>query len=294
MKVQTMSIVVGTQACNACCPFCIAGMTPDAGVLPADANLINWRNFKIACQCASKAGVLTILLTGKGEPTLYPDLISAYLQHIRESGEKFPFIELQTNGIRMATKDMLDYFMVEWYEKGLTTICLSMVHYDNERNAEIYQPHRKGDPMDLVKLITKLHQFGFSVRLSCMLVKGYVDTVDELKKLLDFCRDNKVEQLTVRPIAAPDHTEDVKIADWVRVHTVPGIPLDAMAQYVHTNGDAVLELPHGATVYDINGQNLCWANCITTNKSLEEMRQIIFFPDGKIGYDWKYRGAILI
>lgn len=28
MKIQTLSVVAGTEACNARCPFCVTGMTP--------------------------------------------------------------------------------------------------------------------------------------------------------------------------------------------------------------------------------------------------------------------------
>ncbi|MFA5312352.1 MAG: radical SAM protein [Methanomassiliicoccales archaeon] len=294
MKVQTMSIVVGTEACNARCPFCIAGMTPCRENLPSNFGLINWRNFDIACRCAYQAGVMTVLLTGKGEPTLYPELITTYLQEL-SAKKYFPFIELQTNGILLG-KDKYDTYLAEWYKLGLTTICISTVHYLCYENSKIYQPYldKASDILDLVSLINKLHKFGFSVRLSCMLVSGYIDSANEFELLMDFCRRNKVEQLTVRPIVAPNESESSTIASWTRQHSLTNEQILDIHKYIDSRGHAVLELPHGATVYDVEGQNVCWANCITTNKSIEEMRQIIFFPDGRISYDWKYNGAILL
>ena len=32
MKIQTFSIVAGTEACNAKCPFCVSKMTPNCGI----------------------------------------------------------------------------------------------------------------------------------------------------------------------------------------------------------------------------------------------------------------------
>ena len=87
MKIQTLSVVVGNRSCNATCPFCISACTPKAD-LPTNPN---WRNFKKACRLAQIGGATTVLLTGKGEPTLHPQLINDYLGHLEEF--QFPFIE---------------------------------------------------------------------------------------------------------------------------------------------------------------------------------------------------------
>ena len=71
MKFQTMSLVAGTPACQAKCPFCVSKMT-----VPQDKTLgstnINGRNLKKGLLFAERSGVTTVLITGKGEPTLYP------------------------------------------------------------------------------------------------------------------------------------------------------------------------------------------------------------------------------
>ena len=67
-----------------------------------------------------------------------------------------------------------------------------------------------------------------------------------------------------------------------------------MEDYLVTNGTKLLELPHGAIVYDVNGQNVCFSNCLTRTDNPENIRQLIFFPDGHLRYDWEYKGAILL
>ena len=90
MKIQTYSILAGTKACNACCPYCVSKMTPSFGVSQEGSEVrwaskkeeseINWNNFRVGCKFATKSGVSTVLITGKGEPTLCPYQINDYLR----------------------------------------------------------------------------------------------------------------------------------------------------------------------------------------------------------------------
>lgn len=283
MKIQTMSIVCGTAACNAHCPFCVSKMTPDAKL----SKDVNWHNFEIACRLAEKSGATTCLITGKGEPTLYPDLIASYVHRAHTT---FPIIELQTNAI-MIGRNMADFDgqLRDWYEMGLTTICISAVHYRVERNREIYSdayPNLSG-------VIEKLHNFGYSIRLSVMMLGGYIDSFSEVCCLVDYCDNCDIDQLTIRPIARPENVDN-DVAEWTRRHTLKDYQLESIKSNLNANATPVLHLAHGATVYDFNGQNICLTDCLTTNETDDNMRQIIFFPDGRIGYDWKYKGARLI
>ena len=82
MKIQTYTVLVGSKACNASCPYCVSKMTPEQGVskrLPKP----NWRNFDIGCKFAKDSGVSTVLFTGKGEATLFPDQITEFLDHLQ-------------------------------------------------------------------------------------------------------------------------------------------------------------------------------------------------------------------
>jgi molybdenum cofactor biosynthesis enzyme MoaA len=280
-----MSVVVGNKACNAKCPFCISKITPEQGKLVPEKD-VNWRNFDIACRLAQRAGVTTVLLTGKGEPTLHSSLIYTYLNHLNRY--KFPFVELQTNGIALKPREMK-----EWYDMGLTTICLSVVHWSPIQNHKIYQPNVQKGYMNVAATVKNIHKAGLMTRLSCMLLKGYVDSVNEVKNLIAFCKDYGIKQLTIRPIDAPEKA-DTEQSKWVADHTLDSETVKEIKAFLSQEGTPILELAHGGVIYDVGGQNVCWATCITTNKSTEDMRQIIFFPDGTISYDWKYKGAVLL
>jgi len=284
MKIQTMSVVVGDYACNANCPFCIAKITPNANLVRKD---INWRNFKHASRLAVISGATTVLLTGKGEPTLYPDIITSYLGHLMEF--EFPFVELQTNGIRLITPNMQSS-LENWYKNDLTTICLSAVHFDQKMNQSIYSP----DYPKIEELVKILHGIGFTVRLSIMMIKEYIDSWDKVCKLVDFCKENKIKQITIRPIVAPTNFYDNNVSKWTKENAPDEWVIRHINYNLETMATPILKLSHGATVYDFRGQNICMSNCLTTNETDEDIRQIIFYPDGTISYDWKFNGAILL
>lgn len=288
MKFQTFSVVVGTRACNASCPFCISKQTGFFGT-PIQ---VNWRNFHIACKLAQKADTTTVLLTGKGEPTLYPMHVTETLKGLKEYD--FPLIEMQTNGLEISQDGTeIDKYLQDWYDNGLTTLAISVVHWDQEKNAAIYTNGKKH--YDLAKLLAKLHKIGFSVRLCVMMLKGYIDTPFKVRQLIDFARDNKVEQLTLRNITASEVTDNPAVTKWTADHALPDSDVKEIVQLIQTEGTLIQHLMHGMDVYDVNGQNVCLGNCLTRDTNdKDEFRSLIFFPEGSLYYDWQFKGARIL
>jgi molybdenum cofactor biosynthesis enzyme MoaA len=255
---------------------------------------VNWRNFRKACTLAQMKGVTTILITGKGEPTLFPDQITSYLNTMENWDMRFPFIELQTNG-RLIANDEYDQHLSRWYDLGLSTVALSVVHWEEERNQEIYQ--FAGGHYDLRALTEKLHNIrthGFSVRLTLMMLRGYIDNPDRLIELVCFCKAVGIEQLTIRSISHPDDPQDNEAYDFVAEKGLAPEALGEIKGFLEDNGKRLRTLPHGATVYDFDGQNVCLANCLTIEPEGDDLRQLIFFPDGHLRHDWQYKGAVLL
>ncbi|MCK6489957.1 MAG: radical SAM protein [Planctomycetes bacterium] len=292
MRIQTFSILAGSAACNARCPFCVSRMTPAQGMgrKPAEPH---WRNLRKACLLAQQAGVSTAMLTGKGEPTLFPDQVTAYLQALEPF--RFPFIELQTNGIPIADGDIDDGLLRRWYDLGLSTVIVSVVDTEAESNRLVYLPHRERY-IDLPALVARLHAIGFSVRLGGIALRDRLDHPAALQRLLAFGREHRVEQLTLRPVTTPDPAtvQDQEVFAWTRAHAVPDERWQALAAWVREHGRLLMHLVHGAAVFDLDGQNLCLSNCLTVRPDGSDLRQLIFFPDGHLRYDWQYEGAILL
>ncbi|MDD5192555.1 MAG: radical SAM protein [Candidatus Nanoarchaeia archaeon] len=286
MKIQTFSIVAGTTACNAHCPYCISKMTPKQGISLEEPR-VNWRNFEKACRLAEIKGITTVLITGKGEPTLYPKQITKFLENLKRFN--FPLIELQTNGI-LLTQESYNKHLKRWYTLGLTMIALSAVHYKQERNKEIFSEEYP----ELENLIKKLHIIGFSVRISCTMLKGFIDNPEEVKNLIEKAKEWKLEHLSIRKLAMPKHSEDNEIAAWTAENLIKESEMTKIRNFVIRNGNKLMTFHDGAKVYDVHGQNICITDALTIEPDSDNLRQIIFFPDGHLRYDWQYKGAILI
>jgi pyruvate-formate lyase-activating enzyme len=296
MRIQTMSVVIGTKACNARCPFCVSRMT-GFDTLPK-TTAINERNLKKAVLLAKAGGVTTVLFTGKGEPTLYPDEVTEYLRLL---GGEFPTIELQTNGLLMgkleagtgATGKLSLVMLKRWYALGLDTIALSVVSVHAEGNRQVYLDG-KGEYHDLTNLLAFLHGIGFQVRLCVMLQKGLVETPEAVADIIEWCRVRKVAQLTVRPIRSPAGGVDDGVSAYTREHGLSNGQVGVIYDLIRAQGTLLLSLMHGAEVYDVRGQNVCITDCLTHSPDPEKLRQIIFFAGGRLAYNWTEAGATLL
>lgn len=306
MKIATLAIVVGNKACNAACPCCVAKMTPDIG-LKDKPKEVNWRNLRIACRLSRCSGVTTAMITGKGEPTLYPTVITNTVRELRDEG--FPLIEMQTNGIifnRVLQGDRAwKNHLKNWRDLGMTLICLSVMHPDGIANRHLM---RVNEVYDYWEIADMLHTLGFSVRINVTLTKKfmlpmtglipedpekmYEQTCEQFQRMVIRCESQKVEQLTVRDVGMPPDCEN-EICDWVRANQYDANAM--IERYLREKGAVkLLRLAHGATVYDYLGQNVCTNNCLTESEDPDDMRQLIFTPDGGLFYSWQYKGARIL
>ncbi len=304
MKIQTFSIVIGTKACDAHCNFCVSHTT-GFSELPKNRS-INVPRFLKAVQLAKMSGCTTVLFTGKGEPTLYPAEISQYLDKMIEGRfrstvnvSSFPLIELQTNGIRIGNGEISVDTLTTWRELNLNTIGLSVVDVENEQNKKIYLHHRNDEYPDLAKTVDIINNAGFSTRLCLMMHKGIVDSPEKLQNAIEWAKSHGVAQMTVRPIRRPsvvdpDGTGTVK---YINDNGLSDEDVDRMRDFVASHGTHIMTLMNGAheaRVYDFGGQNVCMSDCLTVEPSGDDIRTLIYYSDGKLCYDWAYKGARIL
>ncbi len=288
MRITTLSLVVGPAVCNAACPYCISKMT-GLKIVGKKEKAINWRNFHKICRLAQLHGVETVMMTGKGEPTLFPKQISQFLEGL--DSFDFPFIEIQTNGMMIA-RSWKTYApkLKSWYKKGLTTISISLVHYTKEKNREIYCPGQEYP--DIKKLCDALHALGFMIRFSCTLLKGYIDSVSEVARMIAWTRELGVEQLTLRPVVTTTtKSESASVYAYTRKHQLSAKTKKDIGKYLDSKGHRLHESAYGAVVYDIDGQDVSYSNALTLDTKSDCMRQLIFYPEGLAMSDWQYQGT---
>lgn len=286
------SIVSGSAACDAGCGFCVSAMTYNQG-LTYKKEEVNWQNFHMAAQLAEIGKASTVMITGKGEPTLFPQQITDYLEALKTY--RLPLKELQTNGMNLnMEQEKYAPYLKSWYDLGLRTIAVSVVHYEGAMNKQVYLPHRKIEYPSLVGLIENLHENGYNVRLANIMLKGFIDSPESIDGLIGFAKQNGVEQLTVRPVNTPSQTENGEMVSWISPRALDKDQKIKIRDHLRQKGTLIKSLSYGAEIYDIAGQNVCMTNSLTMDPSSEQIRQLIFIPPGTITEDWVYKAATLI
>lgn len=283
MKTHTFSIVVGTGACNIKCPYCVSKMTCQA----RKSHDINWQRFDVACRTVLMArdGLINAMFTGTGEPCLFPDDITAYLHAMQG---RFPLVTLQTNGTLLKESKVK-----QWADAGLTAVCFSVAELDPYISNVIMKVPDKlqFNYWDKIKMVQDL---GLMVRINCtMLIEG-VSRPAQIEDFVDACLESNVVQLTLREVDMPGNAADSEVREYVKAQK-PHDSAQKLYYYLVMHGAHVLQkLPHGGTVFDYRDQNVCVSNCLTDTTDPNDIRQIIFYPNGDIGYDWKYKGARIL
>ena len=244
MSVFQLSI---TDVCNAHCPFCISEMTPKI----CHKN-IDWNDFESACKKLmskniNNLGCSIAKITGKGEPLL---LIGDVLQAVDIMKRHFDKVELQTNGI------LLQNFLDELIEHGLDCVSISCVHYESDKNRELYG-YAYPDLVELVRFIDGR----ISTRLTCTMIKGYIDSVEKMEDFIQYWGYMPVGEITFIPVS---YIGDSKYAQWAKEHAV--------------------DIDYPAKSYSKRGRSVWFRECLGDVDKIT--RHLIYFPDGKIRTDW--------
>lgn len=285
MKFNSLSLVAGTRACNAACPFCVSKMSREAaGRIP----VINQQRLMLAIQMFEhgRDGLCPVIITGKGEPMLAPNDIFSYLERLDFN---YPLVELQTNGtlIKDGIKDVNS-----WKNAGLTSVCISITHANPEKSNKLMGI--KGDH-NFWRTVGILHNIDMPVRLNCTLLKRGCGSLEDVEKLVKRCKAAGVERLTLREVEMPvvmNGSQEAKDArDYVTAEKPYWITHQIQDRFESGVAKKLLELPSGGIVYDVDGQNVALCNCLTETTDPSNQRQLIFFPDGDIRYSWQYKGA---
>ncbi|MEK7376781.1 MAG: radical SAM protein [Candidatus Margulisiibacteriota bacterium] len=218
-RISTLSVMVGSPACNLRCPFCISKQTYKVGQsIPTGVHLDRIAYLADKFLRVSE-GLPYAILTGKGEPTLAPeehiaDIIRT-LTDLNGTGKGL-IVELQTNGSK------LDRNKLEcWKASGLNTLALSCVSHIDEVNSQIMS--ERNVRWNLGDIASTARGIGFLVRLTATMTQGGIENPDSLLAFLVFAKETGAQQITLREMGKPrDHTLQGSndVADWIDAHFV--------------------------------------------------------------------------
>jgi len=221
-----------------------------------------------------------VLITGKGEPTLYPAQISQYLAELK--GLPFDKRELQTEGSYISREGMTP-MLETWRYLDLDYIAISIYHYNPKLNQEMFRNPYGYSPVDLC---IKLTDMGYRVRLSCVMAQGYIDSIDKVNRLLDYARECGAIQLSLRTVDCPPNPVDKTVAKNARKYRLTDTQYENIMNHFRKHGIYCDKLPHGAEIWEINGQNICITDGLSDDAGKDNIRQLVFFPQGILTSSW--------
>jgi len=283
----TFTIVAGDHSCMNSCPFCISKMTPKIPYLYSPREF-NYFKFQKAIRIAEKYNANNVLITGKGEPTLFPQEITDILVFLK--GSSFARIELQTDGFTLLSimkKNKWSSYLKKWKSLGLDMIAISTYHYITEKNKKIFKSKHVMDLDAMINAYKIIH--GFDIRLSCVLLKGYIDSIEEVKKMIAFAKERNIMQLTFRKLGISRvwGISD-KLVNAYNKYASLKVSDSDIIKFFDRYGKLIDVLPHGARIYEYKQQNVCLTDCLSEDYGKEKVRQLIFHPNGWLCTSWEF------
>ncbi|QDT29165.1 molybdenum cofactor biosynthesis protein A [Gimesia panareensis] len=246
---RSVSLLPVAIGCQAKCSFCFskssASTDQEKGTLsPEYINTI--------LQTAKARGAQRAVITGGGEPTLYPR--AKLLELIRLAANWFPEkVVLITNGYlltEMSTTERLA-FLEELQAVGLTTLAISHHHYDSAVNRRIM--NLEIDIAKISKCLTgQPDRFpSLSMRLICVLQKAGIESQSAIRNYLDWAASLKIREVCFKELYVSTSVESVYFSrpanEWSEAHQVP---LQLLLDYFQQEQWVRIgELPWGAPIY---------------------------------------------
>lgn len=290
MRFDMLHVVVGDSKCNAKCPFCVSG---NKHMDAFNGQVINHVSLNIVKRMAEISGIQKAIITGKGEPMLYPDTV---LKYGLELSEVVPLIELQTNGTTFYNStltELRDTFHV-LRSSYITTVAISTTG-DKALDAEYYC-REEDDYTKLKEIIDSAHAKGVSIRMVVMLFKNGIDTIGKVVQLLAAYSALGVDQVTLRPLH-PEYSGDCE--DWIAKHSLDGLSLGKdLEAWLSEKGKLLHEIGHTGRVYDYDKMSVMHTLVPLDGSKFESdketKRSLIYMHNGEIRHEWESDASILV
>ena len=160
-----------TRYCSAGCPFCIAAPTHQRGTVDPD-------RLREILRCLRRENIVRgVSITG-GEPFAYPDAVNWTIGEVFSELGPETEVSVTTNG-----EGLIHLKEIEDLEK-VANIHISRHHWDDRKNNLVFRKKMPG-AAELREAIRAV-PYREMIVLNCMLLKGYVDSPENVHRYLDF------------------------------------------------------------------------------------------------------------
>jgi pyruvate-formate lyase-activating enzyme len=157
-----------TNGCNAKCPFCSNSNSKGVNIKFNIDKL-----FEVIDEI-QRQGIFVnrVNITG-GEPSIVQDIVTEILERAQDENYSKLHLHLNTNGLLPQSQYLMTHS--RW-----NSISMSLHHYDVNRLSCLYGVAIPKNALELHNIDRR------KLNVSCNLIRGYVDSKDEVKKMLDF------------------------------------------------------------------------------------------------------------
>lgn len=280
---ENLTICLPGDRCNKHCPYCVSKMTPTFEEV-SDSGFDAWmNNLKKVKYIASSAGIGSILITGKGEPSLR--LWSDSTEDICNIFQEFP-IEIQVNDIEIVKNHEKIIRRLSFL--GINTVAVSVdcLKYD------------------LVTAISRLQKafilsssVGMNNRISIN-VTNHTDIPHDLFEFFETLKSLKVDQVLLRNVIFPEDGEDSETKRWIKENTSFGkyeIFEKKISDFIIDNNfKKIRTTKWGMNIYDVMGISYAMASeCIQESAEFNHIRSLIYQQDAHLYTSWNSKASRL-
>jgi MoaA/NifB/PqqE/SkfB family radical SAM enzyme len=297
--------IYSAQRCNARCPFCVEELRPASRgkSLRAQKQIErdDARYFRRLEETLDALRPLapTLSITG-GEPSKDPRLprilecvakMPAKRKTLTTNGSGF----LDVSGARRVIDDVVD--------ARLNHVNVSVAHPDRATNAALMRLHAALTPDQLKSVVTTLAQAGTRVRLSCVLLKAAVHSLEDILAYLDFARSLGVDNVIFRQLMKSDpatHAPNsvVAFSEQERVLLEPLLgEISDHPQFEFVK--QVMGYYYYVEIYHYQGMDVVFEEAdlaqleATKRRQPHVIHELVFHPSALLAYTWQPWDGIL-
>lgn len=248
---RTISALPIALACQASCNFCYSESSISLGKKKKIYHSEKIEKYLVA---GKEMGAERFVITGGGEPGL---LLENELLKLISLGKKyFNKNILITNGmfLSLLSEAEVKRRVRDLKEAGLTHLCISRHHFDQQENTKIMGVNTKTE--NLLKHLSTFDH-GLTIRLICVIQKLGIGNVDLAKKYIDFAFENNVEQVCFKELYVGSQYETLYHSKMSNITSLENqVKLKTIIKAVsEMNGIEITSLPWGSPVFKIEKES---------------------------------------